>query len=63
VLSYADREHGERIRTAEYNGLLAGIVGGTFGGLSGWDTRQNATRGEVAQMLYNLLGSLGVPAN
>ena len=63
VLSYADAEHGERIRKAEYNGLLRGMVGGTFGGLSGWDTRQNATRGEVAQMLYNLLGALGIPTS
>jgi hypothetical protein len=60
VLSYVDPEHGERIRVAEYNGLLNGIVGGTLGGLYGWDTRQNATRGEVAQMLYNLLRVLGV---
>lgn len=63
MLSYADPEHGERIRTAEYNGLLKGIVGGTFGGLSGWDTRGNATRGEVAQMLYNLLNNLGLITN
>ena len=60
VLSYLDPEHGERIRTAEYNGLLDGIVGGTMGGLFGWDTRLSATRGEVAQMLYNMLRSLGV---
>jgi hypothetical protein len=61
VLSYVDPEHGERIRIAEYNGLLDGIVGGSSGGLYGWDTRYYATRGEVAQMLYNLLGLLGVP--
>jgi hypothetical protein len=60
VLSYLDPEHGERIRTAEYNGLVDGIGGGTWGGQSGWDTRLSATRGEVAQMLYNLLRSLGV---
>jgi hypothetical protein len=63
VLSYLDAEHGERIRTAEYNGLLDGIVGGTLGGLYGWDTRVNATRGEVAQMLYNLMRILGVVTN
>jgi hypothetical protein len=60
LLSYTDPEHGERIRTAEYNGLLDGIVGGVNGDLYGWDTREGATRGEVAQMLYNLLGILGV---
>ncbi|NLE10478.1 MAG: hypothetical protein GX630_03140 [Actinobacteria bacterium] len=59
VLSYIDPEHGERIRVAEYNGLTDGIVGGTWGGLSGWDSRLDATRGEVAQMLYNLLKRLG----
>jgi hypothetical protein len=58
VLSYIDPEHGQRIRTAEYNGLMEGIVGGTWGSLSGWDPRVTATRGEVAQMLYNLLGIL-----
>ena len=59
VLSYIDPEHGERIRIAEYNGLTDDLVGGTWGGLSGWDPRLNATRGEVAQMLYNLLKKLG----
>ncbi|MBN1631489.1 MAG: S-layer homology domain-containing protein, partial [Thermoleophilia bacterium] len=59
VLSYIDPEHGERIRIAEYNSLTDGLVGGTWGGLSGWDTRVDATRGEVAQMLYNLLKKLG----
>ena len=59
-LSYVDPEHGERIRTAEYNGLLDGIVANGDGTLYGWDTTQNATRGEVAQMLYNLLRILGV---
>jgi hypothetical protein len=60
LLSYIDKEHGERIRMAEYNGLLDGITGGTLGGLYGWDTREYATRGEVAQMLYNLMKILGV---
>lgn len=57
VLSYANPEHGQRIRLAEYNGLLSGIVGPT-GTLAGWDTTDKATRGEVAQMLYNLLGKM-----
>jgi hypothetical protein len=56
-LSYANPEHGQRIRLAEYNGLLSGIIGNpATGALKGWDTTGNATRGEVAQMLYNLLG-------
>ena len=54
-LAYTNAEHGQRIRLAEYNGLLSGIVG-PQGTLSGWNTTANATRGEVAQMLYNLLG-------
>lgn len=58
LLSYVNSEHGERIRIAEYNGLTDGIVGGTWDGLSGWDTRLDANRGEVAQMLYNLLDKL-----
>jgi Tol biopolymer transport system component len=56
-LSYANPEHGQRIRLAEHNGLLNGIVGNpATGALRGWDTTGNATRGEVAQILYNLLG-------
>ncbi len=46
----SDPTHGRNIRSAEYNGLLAGIQN-----LAGWDTRAAATRGEVAQILYNLL--------
>jgi hypothetical protein len=57
VLGYANPEHGQRIRLAEYNGLLSGIVG-PKGTLGGWSTTANTTRGEVAQMLYNLLGKL-----
>jgi hypothetical protein len=61
VLGYSNAEHGQRIRLAEYNGLLSGIVG-PRGTLGGWNTAANATRGEVAQMLYNLLGKLSAPA-
>ena len=57
VLSYADLTHGQNIRLAESNGLLNGIVGPNRV-LAGWDTTANATRGEVAQMLWNLLGKL-----
>jgi len=61
-LSYANAEHGQRIRLAEYNGLLSGIAGPVSpDNLAGWDTTKNATRGEVAQMLFNLLGKLCVP--
>lgn len=60
VLNYANPEHGQRIRLAEYNGLLSGIIG-PGGALQGWDTTAAATRGEVAQMLHNLLGKL-IPA-
>ncbi len=55
VLGYADPTHGQNIKLAESNGLLDGIVGPN-GVLAGWDTTANATRGEVAQMLWNLLG-------
>ena len=48
-------DHASAARIAEFNGLLDGLVG--FG--SAWDPWQPATRGEVAQMLWNLLGRLG----
>ncbi|MFH1833415.1 MAG: S-layer homology domain-containing protein [bacterium] len=57
VLSYADPTHGQNIWMAEYNHLADGIVG-PKGGPAGWDTRANATRGEVAQMLWNLLAKI-----
>jgi hypothetical protein len=53
-LSYTDPVHGVNIKKAEYHGLLAGIESST-GTLSGWGVHGNATRGEVAQMLWNLL--------
>jgi len=43
--------HGANLRIAEYNGLLEGLLG--MG--PGWSVTTNATRGEVAQMLHNLL--------
>ncbi len=43
--------HGENLRIAEYNGLLDGLIG--MG--PGWSVTATATRGEVAQMLWNLL--------
>ena len=44
------RSTAQNIKKAEYNGLLAGIVD-----LASWDTAANATRGEAAQLLNNLL--------
>jgi hypothetical protein len=46
--------HSPNMRIAEYNGLLEGLQG--FG--PGWDPWEKATRGEVAQMLWNLLRRL-----
>ncbi|OFW56748.1 MAG: hypothetical protein A2133_12260 [Actinobacteria bacterium RBG_16_64_13] len=56
-LSYSDPNHGANIQKAEYNGLLSGLTG-AGGDLEGWDPTQKATRGEVAQMLWNLIGSM-----
>ncbi len=62
TLDYSDPTHGANIRKAEYNGLLAGLP------LAGFNLSANVTRGEVAQVLHNLLiklgdgnGSIGVP--
>ncbi len=43
--------HAPAMTKAEHNGVLAGLIG--FG--PSWDPWQNATRGEVAQMLWNAL--------
>ena len=53
-LSYSDPTHGVNIKKAEYHGLLDGIRS-SAGTLAGWDIYGNATRGEVAQVLWNLL--------
>jgi photosystem II stability/assembly factor-like uncharacterized protein len=45
-----DSPHGENLRIAEYNGLLAELAG--MG--ASWNPGATATRGEVAQMLYEL---------
>jgi hypothetical protein len=42
--------HAENARIAEHNGLTAGLVG--FG--PGWDPWAPATRGECAQIIWNL---------
>ena len=49
--TWKDPVHGPNAQTAEFNGLLFGITldsGGT------WSPYQNATRGEVAQILWRL---------
>jgi len=45
------KPHGSNLRIAEYNGLLDGLIG--LG--PGWKVAADATRGEVAQMLHNVL--------
>jgi len=56
VLSYSDPTHGANIQKAEYNSLLEGIRASlATPGVTGWNTGANATRGEVAQILWNLL--------
>ncbi len=62
LLPAGDPTHGANIKKAEYNGLLDSIWASTtipIPGLAGWDTGANATRGEVAQMLWNLLNLHG----
>lgn len=49
--SFSEPTHGANMRLAEYNNLLAGLEG--FGRT--WDPWKQATRGEVAQMLWNLM--------
>jgi hypothetical protein len=46
---FSDPTHGGNAHLAEYNGLLAGID------LTSWNPWDPATRGEMAQMLYNLM--------
>jgi len=45
-----DSTHGPTMRTAEYNGMLDGLVG--FG--PAWDPWRPASRGEAAHLLYTL---------
>ena len=50
LLDYSDPSHGENLRRAEFGGLLKGIRD-----LQAWDTTRPVTRGELAQILANLL--------
>ena len=49
---FDDPTHGYNAQLAEWNGLLAGID------LYGWNVWEPATRGEVAQILWNAVGLL-----
>jgi parallel beta-helix repeat protein len=51
LFSGVGQPHGGNLRIAEYNGLLVGLTG--IG--PGWHVTADATRGEVAQMLWNLV--------
>ena len=50
--NYSNATHGDNVKLAEYNGLLGGLV--TSGNAIAWMDGK-ATRGEVAQILYNLM--------
>ena len=50
---FNDPTHGENAHIAEYNDLLGGIE------LTDWNPWAPATRGEMAQMLYNLMALRG----
>ena len=50
-----DPTHGPTLRIAEYNGLLDGLQGYGWG----WDPWVIATRGEAAQILWNLMDPPG----
>jgi hypothetical protein len=49
---YANATHGENVHVADYNGLLRGLL--VAADPSAW-MAANATRGEVAQVLWNLM--------
>lgn len=54
-----DTTHAGNLKVAEFNELLDGLQG--FGRT--WDPFAFATRGEVAQILHNLLGELDAPTD
>ncbi len=47
---YTNPDHGANVRTAEYNGLLDGIAGLS----TNWNCEGKASRGEAAQIMWNL---------
>jgi hypothetical protein len=49
-----DTEHSANMRWAEFNGLTTGLVG--YGG--SWDPWAKMNRGEVAQVLWNMMATL-----
>ena len=51
LAAFTDPNHGANMRVAEFNGLLTGLEG--FGPV--WNPWAATTRGEVAQMLWNLM--------
>jgi hypothetical protein len=53
---YSDPTHGANLHLADYNGLLEGLR--ASGDASVW-TAGNATRGEAAQVLWNLIRRMG----
>ncbi len=57
IFDYSDPAHGADIKAAEYNGWLAGIYN-----IYSWDVTADATRGEAAQILAQLLAKVGNPA-
>jgi hypothetical protein len=57
IFDYSDPNHGQNIKKAEYNGLLAGIQD-----VYSWDPTKYATRGEAAYLLSELLAKAENPA-
>ena len=50
-----DRTHGPNVAVAQFDGLLNGVASYKFG----WDPWASATRGEAAQVLWNLVTARG----
>jgi hypothetical protein len=55
LFAFTDENHGSNVHLAEFNGLLSHIE------LADWNLWSSATRGEVAQVLCNLLETQGAP--
>jgi branched-chain amino acid transport system substrate-binding protein len=58
--TFTDPTHALNAQTAEFNGLLAGILADDSSGTR-WDPYRKATRGEVAQILWRLWQKIGSP--